>query len=77
MYSLYGYESNAVLTHEKQFSKQEFEKMCKEAPVLKTGSGLRFFDEFAIKQHLITAHEFKEAIYAADFFTDGRPEGLR
>lgn len=40
LYALYDYDTNIVLSSDKKYTEEEFDKMCKEAPLggLKMGS---------------------------------------
>lgn len=69
LYSLYGHEDNIVLIHEKEFIKEEFEKMCKEAPMLII-YGKEYHDSSLIQKYLINNYGFKIVKYTADFFFD-------
>lgn len=68
-YSLHGFESNTILMHEKEFTQQEFEKMCKEVPFAEVGSS-KVYDEGAIEQYLKSYYGFKDLNITADLFTD-------
>lgn len=68
-YSLHGYEENTVLTHEKEFTKEQFKEMCKEAPLLDCGSYKAYLSD-EIQDHLVKKYGFKKLDYAAGFFVD-------
>ncbi len=73
LYNLYGYEHNTVLTHEKEFTEEEFTLMCNEAPkfIIEYESGDEYcYDDTEIINHLITKHGFYKAEYQASLFTD-------
>lgn len=72
LYSLYGYEENRVFQHEKKFTEEEFENICKEVPIIE-GYGYKFYDEEAIENHLVK-QGFKPVKYQAGFFFDADVE---
>jgi len=69
-YSLYGWEENMVLIHEKKFTKKRFKEMCKEAPLFAYGS-FKSYDLLKIEDYLKDKYGFKSLEYTADFFVDG------
>lgn len=69
LYTLYGYEERYILQHAKKYSQKEFEKMCKEAPILES-YGLRGYNSVAIKKYIVEKYGFKPIKYTAGFFTD-------
>ena len=70
LYSLYSNEVNIVFTHEKQFSIEEFESMCKQAPLGGLEIGRPFYSYWKIMQHLVENCGFQCADYTADFCVD-------
>lgn len=70
LYSLYGYEENIVLTHNKEFTREEFENMCKEAELGRLDFGMKFYCERNILNHLTEKYGFKKVNYTAGFFFD-------
>ena len=70
LYSVYGYEGGYTLTHDKEFTKDEFKKMCKEAPLGGLKFNNPFYSDFRIKEYLITEYGFKDAEFTAGFFVD-------
>ena len=74
LYSVYGYEGGYTLTHDKEFTKDEFKKMCKEAPLGGLKFNNPFYSDFRIKEYLITEYGFKDAEFTAGFFMDGDVE---
>ena len=73
LYSLHGFEHNRVLTHEKQFTEEEFASMCDEAPKysLEHSRGTEYYyDDYEIEHHLINKYGFKQAEYQVALFVD-------
>lgn len=70
LYSLYGYEENVVLTHEKEFSEAEFDVMCKEAELGGMEYGMKFYSIRKISKHLKENYGFQSVNYKAGFFVD-------
>jgi hypothetical protein len=73
IYSIYGYEENTVLQHEKEFTREEFNKICKEAPLFISDFG-KDYSSSNIIEYLINNYGFKEATYTAGFWVDGEIE---
>ena len=63
-YKIYEYEESITLCHESEFTKEEFEKMCKEAPTCLNIS----YDVYNIVNYLIENYNFKNINYKATFF---------
>jgi hypothetical protein len=70
LYSLHGYEDNTVLIHNEKFTKEQFVKMCDEAPQLKIMYYGESYDSVEIVRHLIKQYGFQTAEYTADLFID-------
>lgn len=70
LYTLYGYEENIVLSNENSYTEEEFERMCKEAPIEGLEIDLPFYSSSSIRDHLIKEYNFKRVIYQAGFFFD-------
>ena len=68
-YSLRGYEDNVLVTHENKYTKKQFEKMCKEAPLYNFGMG-DSYDIPLIMKYLKKKYGFKELVYTTGFFAD-------
>lgn len=69
LYSVYGYEGGYTLTHDKEYSENEFKKMCEEAP---QGDlfGEPYYSDMLINEYLIEKYGFKKAKFTAGFFVD-------
>ena len=70
LYSLYGYEGRYILINNKRYSKEEFERMCKEAPLGGIQFGNPYYSGRLIKNHLINNYDFKDVDFVANFFID-------
>lgn len=70
LYNIYGYEHSIILTHEMKYSQKDFEKICKEVPMIKAGS-IKCYDDCSIIDHLADKYGFKKAKYTAGFCTNG------
>lgn len=72
-YNLSGYEENTIITNEKKYSKEDFKKMCKEAPLGGSGT-FRYYDTENIIKYLKRKYKFQELKPSAGFFVDGNIE---
>lgn len=70
-YKVYGWEDNSILWHSKKFTKEEFDKMCEEAPKFVYECGGRDFSSYdigLISEHLINNYGFKNIEVIEGFF---------
>lgn len=70
-YNIYGWEDSLELCHQEKFTKDEFEKMCKEAPKFSYECGGRNFssyDTILISEHLVNKYGFKNIEFTQRFF---------
>lgn len=56
-YSIYGYEENIILVSTNKYTKEEFDRMCKEAPRVKV-CDKEYFESAFIVDHLIKKYGF-------------------
>lgn len=69
LYTLYGHEDNIVLAHQRKFTDEQFDKMCKEAP-LDCDENASYYDSGNIKEYLIEKYGFESVEYVAGFNFD-------
>ncbi len=72
-YSLYGYDELTILTHEEEFTKEQFKAMCKEAPLFIHYS-CRAYDSSKIEKYLKDVYGFRNLVSTAGFFIDADVE---
>lgn len=72
-YNLRGYEENTVIQHNKVFSKEEFQRMCKEAP-LDDSNCTKHYNSSKIVKYLKKRYGFQELKMTAGFFVDNDVE---
>ena len=65
LYSLSDWDEFSVLQHDKKFTKEEFDKICKEAP--KTNIGHDCYDVSYIYDYLIKNYGFRKLKYTSFF----------
>lgn len=65
LYIIYDYEEKYILSSNKFYTKEEFDKMCKEAP--KGGTNKNFYSGWRIKEYLIKEYKFKETSFNISF----------
>lgn len=70
-YNIYGWEDSLNLCHPEKFTRDEFEKMCEEAPRLIYECGGRNFSSYdiiLISEHLVNKYGFKNIEFTEGFF---------
>lgn len=71
LYGLYNSDGDTeMLVHTNKYSDEEFEKMCKEAPLGGLKYDCPFYSERKIKEYLIEKYGFKEYDFTSLFFLD-------
>ena len=73
LYNLHGYEHNTVLTHDKEFTEEEFTSMCDETPKfnIEYEAGIEYYyDDIEVINNLIEKYGFQKATYQASLFVD-------
>lgn len=65
LYNLYGFEENRVFQHTKEFTLDEFERMCKEVDY----NDCYGYYLIKLEDHLVN-YGFERAIYTAGFDVD-------
>lgn len=73
VYPLTGWEERLIILNEKEFNDEEFETMCKEAPVF-DGEWGKSYDSSLIIEYLVKEYGFIEPNYKAGFFIDTQIE---
>nr|DAV25292.1 MAG TPA: Protein of unknown function (DUF2492) [Caudoviricetes sp.] len=68
LYDVYGHECHCILAHEKEFTKEEFDRMCDEAPLGEDAKYSYCSDQLVI-EHLLNNYGFIKAKITAKFFT--------
>lgn len=66
LYAITNYDELTVLVSDKKYTKEEFDIMCKEAPL--GGTRKNFYSSFRIEEYLKEKYGFKEANYEQSFF---------
>jgi len=71
VYALNEYgEGTSILLHEKDFTQEEFEIMCKEAPIFCNKACGKLYSAGLITRYLIETYEFIDPKYQAEFDVD-------
>lgn len=73
LYVIYDYEEKYVVSSNKLYTKEQFNKMCEEAP--KGGINKNFYSGWRIKEYLIKKYKFKEASFNISFDASKEMEG--
>jgi len=75
VYALSGCEDTSIVLHEKEFSEEEFEKMCKEAPIFNGWNGkYKSYDSGFIVPYLVKTYGFIDPKYKAEFDVESEVE---